>query len=85
MGSTDIPAGVDMSMMLRMWQLWDTHGKITWIIMKCIMSVFAADAGQREKRQNTAFFGRKMVLSAGRNAEAVVIPKTDIIFLFCII
>ena len=74
-----------MSMMRRMWQLWVMHGKMVWIIMRRIMSVFAADVGLREKRQTTAFCGRKMVLSAGRDAAAADIPGTDITFLLCTI
>ena len=46
---------------------------------------FAADVGLREKRQTTAFCGRKMVLSAGRDAAAADIPGTDITFLLCTI
>ena len=59
--------------------------KMVWIIMRRIMSVFAADVGLREKRQTTAFCGRKMVLSAGRDAAAADIPGTDITFLLCTI
>ena len=53
--------------------------------MRRIMSVFAADVGLREKRQTTAFCGRKMGLSAGRDAAAADIPGTDITFLLCTI
>lgn len=72
----DIYADADISTMLRIWRRWAMPGEIIWITMKRIMSEFAADALEKQKRRGTVFHGRKMVHSAGRDAAGADILQT---------